>query len=455
MSARCTKGGSTARANVVSDVTRRLQTLDEWLDWLASGHGNLIDLGLHRSRAVADAMQLGRPAATVITVAGTNGKGSSVALLDAIFRAAGLRVGTYMSPHLVRYNERIRINGDEADDARICMALAEVERARGDVQLTYFEFATLAALSIFERSALDIVLLEVGLGGRLDAVNIVDADVALVATIGLDHEDWLGSTREQIALEKAGIMRRQRPVVCSDADAPETLLDYAKEIGADLQLLGVDYHFDRIDDAWTWWSADCTHARLPLPRLEGQHQLRNAAGVLKVVELLQRRHPTSCEHVCRGLSSVDLRGRFQRIEGEFEYVLDVAHNPQAIDSFVATLSECQTATKTHIVLGMLRTKDHKEVMRRLVPIADTWHLASLGGPYGADSSELGSCGNLLESGQRFHCHASVEAAHRAARADATPGDRIAVLGSFLTVGAVLEALEPRPGAARDGRDFYG
>ena len=422
--------------------------LSDWLAWLEAGRGEHIDLGLERCREVAGRLALARPAPRGVTVAGTNGKGSSVALLEAVWRRAGWRVGAYTSPHLVRYNERIRIDGEPVADAPICAAFERVEAARGDVPLTYFEFATLAALLLFGEASLDAVILEVGLGGRLDAVNIVDADVALIAAIGLDHEDWLGETREQIGREKAGIMRHGRPVVCSDHLAPASISHAARALGADLALLGVDYGFDVGDTTWNWWWGERLLAGLPCPALDGLHQLRNAAGVLAVVALLQESLPVAETVIREALEGIVLAGRFHRIAGHFEYVMDVAHNPQAAEIFAATLAGTSCAGRTHAIVGMLRTKNHREFLRPLLPWVDAWHFADLPGANGAPADDLARSLRELDPRARAACHESVARAHAEVTASAAHGDRVLVLGSFLTVGAMLRLFAAQRDAGR-------
>lgn len=423
-------------------------TLAEWLNWLEAGRGEHIDLGLERAREVAQRLGLTRPAPVVVTVAGTNGKGSSVALLERIWRAAGYRVGAYTSPHLIRYNERVRIGGEEVGDAALAAAFERIEQVRGDVPLTYFEFGTLAALLVFEDAALDAVVLEVGLGGRLDAVNIIDADVALIAAIGLDHEDWLGTSRELIAVEKAGIMRRARPVVCSDADLPATMLACAERSGAVARVLGVEYGFEVDTGGWTWWSGDTVLADLPRPALNGNHQFRNAAGVLEVLRLLGQRLPVSAAAIAEGLRAVELRGRFHLLRGTFEYVMDVAHNPQAAEIFTGTLAGMPRASRTHALVGMLKTKNHVEFLRPLAAHVDTWHFAALPGGNGAAAEELARSLKQVAPRAQASCHADVATAHAAIVADAAPGERILVLGSFLTVGAMLRLIASAPESFR-------
>ncbi len=417
--------------------------LQEWLAWLEAGRGEHICLGLERCVEVAARLGLGRPAPVVVTVAGTNGKGSSVALLSSIWRGAGYRVGAYTSPHLLRYNERIRIDGVEVEDARITAAFARIEAARQSVALTYFEFGTLAALSIFAEAELDVVILEVGLGGRLDAVNIVDADVALIAAIGLDHEDWLGTSREQIAIEKAGIMRGGRVAVCSDNDLPHTLLDYAASCGAQPAVLGVDFSFEDEGEDWTWWSGEQVLDHLPYPALSGAHQLRNAAGALKVIDTLKARLPVDAAQIARGLRTVALPGRFHCVTRTLDYVIDVAHNPQAAEIFTATLATMPPVPCTHALVGMLKTKNHRGFLAPLLSQVQHWHFATLGGINGARAEELAACLRELAPRARAECHESVAGAHAAILAAAQPGDRVLVLGSFLTVGAMLEQLTER------------
>lgn len=419
-------------------TTPSFTTLDEWLRWQESLHVTDIELGLDRCRIVADAMGLTAPARTVVTVAGTNGKGSSVAMLDSIWRAAGYSVGTYTSPHLLRYNERIRVNGCEATDAAICAAFQRIELARGETPLTYFEFGTLAALILFIEADLDVVILEVGLGGRLDAVNIVDADVALIATIGIDHVEFLGKDRETIALEKAGIMRAGKPAVCSDIDMPASLMAYARKIGAPLDVLGTTYRFSDDGELWSWWSGDTVRADLPKPNLTGAYQTSNAAGVVRVIDLLYARLPVTDAALRRGLREVELVGRFQRLPGEFDTIVDVAHNAQAVSVFVETLRQQPAARCTHVILGMLRVKDRESVIEALAPVADTWHLATVVARRGATSGELlESFRRVLGKGPKARTYDSVASAYREVRAAAAPGDRIVALGSFLVVAEVI------------------
>ena len=386
-------------------------------------------------------MAVTRPAKIVVSVAGTNGKGSSVAMLDAIWRKSGYRVATYTSPHLLRYNERIRINGEAASDDVICAAFERVEQARGGLSLTYFEFGTLAALSVFCEAECDIVILEVGLGGRLDAVNIVDADVALIATIGIDHVEFLGNTRSDIAVEKGGIMRAGALAVCSDANVPNSLKQLAKGLPTKLEILGDSYCYSNDGDTWTWWSGATVQALLPKPALTGQYQLNNASGALKVIDKLQDKVPTSDEAIAAGLSSVSLLGRFQLVPGDVDLIVDVAHNAQAVAAFVENFTSMPRVGKTHVLIGMMKVKDRASVLSELDAVADTWHLATIHARRGATSDVLyRSLISALGKHKRAKTYDSVRDAWRGVNAIAQPGDTIIAIGSFLVVSEVLEAV---------------
>jgi dihydrofolate synthase/folylpolyglutamate synthase len=428
----------------LAPIAPRFDTLADWLAWQEALHVREIDLGLERCRSVAQRMGLENPAYPVISVAGTNGKGSSVAGLTAILRAAGYRVGTYSSPHLLRYNERVRIDGQEASDEALCEAFSAIDQARGDISLTYFEFGTLAAFKLFSEAELDIAVLEVGLGGRLDAVNLLDADVALVTAIGIDHEEWLGSDRETIAREKAGILRAGKPAVCSDPEAPQSLVATATAIGAPLLRLGQDFNY-RIDgDTWTWLGPERYYEGLPHPGLHGAYQFQNAAGVLMALDLLHDRYPVSFAAIASGLSDLNLPGRFQVLEGPVNWILDVAHNPHAAVRLADTLSRWPCAGRTIGLLGMLRDKDVGGVLKELAPVVDVWHFASVLGRRGGTSEQLLDAWQALGYTKPVTCHASVSAAYEAVRLEAQAGDRIVAMGSFLTVGEVSRLLAQEP-----------
>ena len=428
--------------NAETPVELSPRTLGDWLAWQESLHPKDIELGLERCRVVAERMGLLPAPYTVIVVGGTNGKGSSVALLECIYRGAGYRVAAYTSPHLLRYNERIKIGHEAASDAQICAAFCAVEQARQGIALTVFEFGTLAALAIFAGSELDLAILEVGMGGRLDAVNIVDADVAVIATLDIDHVEFLGRTREAIAREKAGIMRPGRPAICSDPQVPQSLITAALAVGAPPELLGQSFHFEDHQDDWTWWSGDCVLDHLPQPSLRGSYQLRNAAGVLKTVQCLSARHPVTKDQIANALIGTVLPGRFQHLSGPVEFILDVAHNAQAVEVFVATLMTLPAPRRTHVILGMLRTKDRASVMHSLSRVVDQWHLATVSARQGATSTELYETWQGLVRRGAARTYSSVREAHAGAVQMAQAGDRILTVGSFITVGEVLGIVQP-------------
>jgi dihydrofolate synthase/folylpolyglutamate synthase len=412
----------------------RFDTLGDWLAWQETLHPDPIDLGLERVAEVARRMDLLVPDRPVITVAGTNGKGSSIAMLDAIYRAAGYRTGVYTSPHLLAYNERICLDGLPVGDASLCDAFARIDAARGAISLTYFEFGTLAALDIFHAGQPDLLLLEVGLGGRLDAVNIIDADVALVTAIGIDHSEWLGDDRESIGREKAGIFRHGRPAVCSDPHPPVSLRHTAGQSGADWRALGADFHSHDEGATWWWEGAGRRHTALPRPSIPGRHQLENAAGVLMAVELLQARHPVAHQAIAEGLRAATLAGRCQVLPGRVERLLDVAHNRDSARQLADYLADHPLDGQTWLVLGMLAGKDVAAVCAVLSPGIDHWCFASLPGERGLSAEALGDQAGIEVQAEYFD---SVVAALAHAGACAAPGDRIVVTGSFLTVAAAV------------------
>jgi len=413
----------------------RFSTLPAWLAWQETLHPQKIDLGLPRVAAVAQRMGLLQPDYGVITVAGTNGKGSSVALLAAILEAAGYRVGAYTSPHLLRYNERIRICGQLASDTELCHAFDCVDQARGQETLSYFEFGTLAALYLFAVAKLDIALLEVGMGGRLDAVNIIDPDAALVTSIDIDHSAWLGSDRETIGREKAGIFRRGRPAICSDPEPPACLEQIAVALGARWFSLGREFSCLPAGDAWNWQGPDSSYRQLPPPALAGLQQFDNAAGVLMVLESLRDRFPVHRQAVEQGLRSVTLPGRFQILPGVVDVILDVAHNPASGRRLARTLEDVPGDGGTWLILGMLKDKDVAAFVESLVRMADHWCLASLGAERGLSAAELRK---MLPAGVNdVHDFPNVAAACRYALSRAVAGDRVVVCGSFITVAEAM------------------
>jgi dihydrofolate synthase/folylpolyglutamate synthase len=411
----------------------RFATLPEWLHWQEGLHPKKIDLGLERVARVAARMGVLDAGHAVISVAGTNGKGSSVAMLEAIYLAAGYRVGSYTSPHLQRYNERVRLNAAEAADEALCAAFQAVDEGRQGETLSYFEFGTLAALHIFSRTALDVVLLEVGLGGRLDAVNVVDPDVALVTGIGIDHVRWLGNDREAVGREKAGIFRAGRPAVCSDPLPPSSLERVAGEKGAEWYCLNQQFSYESSADAWQWYGPGRSYQGLHLPSLPGQHQIENACGVMMVVELLQQRFPVSQAAINTGLRSIDLAARFQVIPGAVEMILDVAHNPHGARRLAEALDARPCQGQSHCVIGMLDDKDVKGVGNALSGAIDHWYPAGLDIDRGLSSEALCSQLRELLDADRLHPCRTVGEAIKAARINARPGDRIIVCGSFHTV----------------------
>ena len=376
----------------------------------------------------------------VFIVTGTNGKGSTCALLESMLVAAGYRTGLYTSPHLTSYNERVRIDGTPATDEALVAAFNAVEDARGDVPLTYFEHGTLAAFWLFARADLAAAVLEVGLGGRLDAVNVIDADVAIVTSVDLDHMDYLGPTREDIGREKAGIFRAGRPVVCGEPNPPAALLAHARVLGAPLSLIGRDYGFTTGEGQWDYWGPGVRRHGLPHPALRGAIQLVNAATAITALDLLHDRLHVSAGALRTGLVSVELAGRFQVLPGRPTIVLDVAHNPHAARVFAAALGTMGFHPRTIAVFGMLADKDIGGVVAAMIPRVDRWHVATLPPPRGASAASvrdaLAAAGVASEDVRTFD---DVASAYRAARGEADEADRIAVFGSFLTVAAALAA----------------
>jgi len=415
----------------------RFRTLTDWLTWQETLHPKKIDLGLERVARVAGRMQLLAPGHGVIIVAGTNGKGSSIAMIEAIQLSAGYRTGCYSSPHLLRYNERIRIAGKEVDDATLCAAFDAVDRARGDTSLSYFEFGTLAALYIFSQSSLDVALLEVGMGGRLDAVNILDADAALVTTIDIDHSAWLGTDRETIGREKAGIFRAERPAICSDPESPVSVFRLAQTLSARWYALGSEFDWAITEHGWTWQTPDKVYEDLPKPALPGTHQLNNAAGALMVLETLAERFPIPRTAIEQGLATVALPGRCQVLSGTVETILDVAHNPASAEKLAQLLRKRGTQGHTHMVLGMLDDKDVATFIAMLAPVVDHWYLATLPGDRGLSAQDLHQqiCHNDIRGMARQF--PDVATALRHAHADAAEGDRVVVCGSFVTVAEAV------------------
>jgi dihydrofolate synthase/folylpolyglutamate synthase len=410
--------------------------LDGWLEFIERQHPQPIALGLERVREVLVRLDL-PPLPPAITVGGTNGKGSTCAMLEAILGAAGYRAGCYTSPHLLRYNERVRICGHEAGDAALCEAFAAVDEARGTDLLTYFEFGTLAALWLFARERLDVLVLEVGLGGRLDAVNVVDAECAVITSVDIDHVDYLGGTREAIGREKAGILRSGRAAVLADAQPPQSVLEEAQRIGARLLRIGVDFGWKSAPKQWTYWGPGGSRHGLAWPALRGAMQLSNASAAIAALDELRALLPVAAQHVRRGLAEASPPGRFQMLPGRPMVILDVAHNPQAARVLAENLSASGSARRVHAVLGMLRDKDAAGVVGALAEQVTDWHLATLPGARGRSAVELASAVGQAAAAASIELHASAALAFAAARGAAAENDKIIVLGSFLTVAEVL------------------
>ncbi len=413
-----------------------MKTLAEWLAFIERQHPSTIALGLERVSAVLRRMKL-ELQCPVITVGGTNGKGSTCAMLEAVLRAGGRRTGLYTSPHLVDYNERVRIAGAQAEDALLCEGFEAVERARGDTPLTYFEFGTLAAFQAFSGQQIEVAILEVGLGGRLDAVNVLDADCAVLTSIGIDHVDYLGADRESIGREKAGIFRPGRPAVIADPDPPQSVLAAPGE----KLLLGRDFGFQSRENQWTYWGPQGRRSALAYPALRGGVQLRNASAALCTLDAL--RLPVAMQEVRRGLAEVELPARFQVLPGRPQVILDVAHNVEAAKVLADNLAASGFAPETIAVCGMLRDKDIAGVLRALAPRVTQWHFASLPGPRGAGADELEK--HVDGAARKF---ASPAQAFEAAQAIAGDGDKIVVFGSFLTVGEVAAWLKNKKTSKR-------
>ena len=430
-------------------------TLDQWLAHCEQLHPKTIDMTLERVKLLCERLDL-RFDMPVVAVAGTNGKGSSCAMLESIALQAGYRVGLYIKPHLVHFNERCRINGQMADDALLLQHFQAVEAARGGITLTWFEYTTLVIMLALSKAAVDLVILEVGMGGRLDAVNAVDADVALITSIALDHTEFLGDNREAIGREKAGIMRPGQAVVVSDPQPPASLQARADELGADLRQLGRDFNFQGqapdIRQQWGWRGRSTRFNGLAYPALRGANQLLNASGVLAVFEALRERLPINAQAVRTGLATVELPGRFQIVPGQPTLVLDVAHNPQSVAALALNLDQMGFYPATHAVFGAMRDKDLASLLPYLVPLVDHWHLTNLPTPRAASADALADLVRQACAGRQvvIHTHATPDAALKVAAAAADPADRIVVFGSFFTVGGVLKDGLPRLAARHLG-----
>jgi len=429
------------------------RTLEDWLAHCERQHTKTIEMGLERVAAVW--ARLGRRfEMPVITVAGTNGKGSTCAMLESIARHAGYRTGLYTSPHLVRFEERCRVNGEPLDAAALVPHFEAVEATRGATPLTWFEFTTLALLRALADEAPDVVILEIGLGGRLDAVNVIDADCAVIATIDLDHMEYLGPDRESIGREKAHVMRAGRPAIVGDPRPPASLLAHGAAIGADLWLLGRDFNFSGDRQQWNWTGRQQRFSGLAYPALRGAVQLFNASGVLAAFEALRERLPVNAQAVRNGLAMVELAGRFQIVPGQPTLVLDVAHNAQSVATLALNLDSMGFYPRTHAVIGAMRDKAIAGFLPSMLPLVDSWHCTSLPTPRAASADELAAEVRqaLADEASRtskparavsIATHDDPASALRAALAGAEAADRIVVFGSFFTVGGVLKEGLPR------------
>ncbi|NYT64837.1 bifunctional tetrahydrofolate synthase/dihydrofolate synthase [Alcaligenaceae bacterium] len=452
--------------------------LPQWLAYLESLHHTTIDMGLERIRAVAKKLVLATPYVK-ITVAGTNGKGSVCAMLEAILLSAGYKTGVYTSPHLISFNERIRLNGEMATDAQIVSQLVQIEQARGDISLSYFEYTTLAALMLFKQQGIDVAVLEVGLGGRLDAVNLVDADCAIITSIDIDHTDYLGDTREKIAWEKAHVFRSGKPAICADPVPPQTLIDYARDIGADLWLFGKDFNYSGDRQQWAFGGRVQRRSGLAYPALRGANQLLNASAALAAIEALRLTLLVPQQAIRVGLAKVSLPGRLQILPGTPAIVLDVAHNQHAAAALGQNLDNMSSFQQTHAVVGMFNDKDAASVIKRLASRVDRWYCAGLEGPRGLSGEQLadivrqvlgGGLANDIPTvpdptvaalassdsnrpGVKAVPRKPIDQKHvvvssfndptlafAEARKQASDNDRILVFGSFATVGPVLDVL---------------
>lgn len=420
-------------------------SLSDWLSYLEHLHSQEIDLGLERIRQVAERLTIDWDGIKIV-VGGTNGKGSTCAMLESIYLAAGYSVGLYTSPHLIRFNERIRLNGYEATDEQIVEQLAIIEEARGDISLSYFEYTTLAAILLFKDADTQVAIFEVGLGGRLDAVNIIDADCSIITSIAIDHVSYLGDNREQIGWEKAHIYRKDKTAICADPEPPQSLIDYATEIGADLQLFGRDFNFSGDQLQWTFIGKNQRRNALAYPSLRGANQLINAAATLAAVEALKMALPVPNQSIREGLLQVELPGRFQILPGQPTTVLDVAHNPHAAAVLQHNLHAMSYFPYTTAVFGMLNDKDSEQVIKSLEKSVDYWYCANLSGSRGVSGQELADKINSLipkdkDGLPEVMVFDTPRQAYEAAKARSNAEDRIVVFGSFLTVADVLEHLQ--------------
>lgn len=421
-----------------SEMSQQKDTLVEWLDYVLAGHPeNVIELGLGRMKTMINRLQIAFDC-PVITVAGTNGKGSTCAMLESIYRAAGYKTAMHTSPHMLRFNERACIDGKEVEDGSLVEAFEEVERARDGLPLTYFEFTALAILRVFQKARPDVVILEIGLGGRLDAINALESTASIVTTVGIDHEAYLGNTRDAIGWEKAHIYRKGHPAVCADPNPPRKLVQYAQALGADLILRGKDFEIEALPQGLMRFQMQGQVWTLPMPALAGANQIDNAAGVLAIVASLFSKLPVSEEQIAEGLRSVRVTARFEKVQTDPDVILDVGHNPHAANVLAQNVRALKTQGKVIAVFGMLADKDMLDVVKIMSPVINEWFITGLPGPRGASAEELRRV--MLEAGvteANIHVCDGVADAFERAKREAAITDKILIFGSFVTVTAAL------------------
>ncbi len=414
-------------------------TLDDWLHYIEGLHSKDIELGLQRVREVAQRLGL-QPDFPIITVAGTNGKGSTCAMLAQIYQAAGYRVASYSSPHLISYLERIRINQQMIAESQALAAFEAVEQARLDTALTYFEYGTLAAMWHFQQSDIEVAILEIGMGGRLDAVNLFEPDCSVVTSVDLDHMEFLGPTREAIGREKAGVFRPHKPAICGDRQPPKSLLDYAKQIQSQLLLIGRDFDYQTSGDGWQFQHGELCLSELPLPSLKGKFQLDNASVALMALQQMQNKLPVDWQVLQYALAHIELAGRFQTLAHNPQVIVDVAHNPHAAQALMTTLANQPCAGNTIAIMAMLADKDIRQVVEIMMPVIDQWYVAPLQHPRAAPLSSMVTA--MRQAGWRGgeHQHENLKNAYFDAYKQAAENDRIIVFGSFFTVAAIMQIL---------------
>ncbi len=416
------------------------RTLSQWLQHVEAGHDKVIDLGLDRMREMIKRMDLSFDC-PIFTIGGTNGKGSTCAYIERSLIEAGYKVCEHTSPHIIRFNERARINGQTADDESLCRHFERVEQARDGLSLSYFEFTLLAILSLFKEESPDAMVMEIGLGGRLDAVNSLNPSASIVTNIGIDHTAYLGNTREEIGFEKACIYRSGKPAICSDTNPPETLVKYANKIRADLQLIGRDFFYEKNANCWTFRNKQRILERLPLPKMHGEYQLRNASAAIQALLDMSPKLPVTFDAIGRALQTTQVEGRYWKISDKPIMILDVGHNPHAAEQLAKTLREEPIKGNTIAVCGMLKDKDRKSVCKAMSEVVDFWCLSDLPSERGGKASTLKKI--LIDLGFSPKCvrtYPSVSEAIEEAKSVAKDTDRIIVFGSFLTVAAAIEFL---------------